>query len=120
MDTQITAQASLEYERFKTAMSFVFKDRTRARAWREDDGNLILGWHEEKPAYNPLPYEMDCKQATDFAWGWLCANSPRGNEPDTDGSTGKGFYLHHRDWNAYKDDNYALIVVRPIWMVYGK
>jgi hypothetical protein len=63
---------------------------------------------------------MGVEQAIEFAWGWLNANEPIEHKPDTDGSTGKGFSLYHRDFNAYESDTYSLLYVRPIWMVYGK
>lgn len=71
---------------------------------------------------NWFPYEMDSKEISDFVWGWL-KHADYGEEPDTDGSTGKGFHFRARDFGDLMEgcDEYAVaVIVSPEWFIYGK
>jgi hypothetical protein len=122
MHTEIKVTAAGK-EMFSLAMQISMNHFKNIEAYKIDKGHLVLSWcfDEKFPnGYSKLPYKMNVGQAIDFVWGWLLANEPMEREPDTDGSTGKGFRLYHRDFNAYESDTYSLLHVRPIWMVYGK
>jgi hypothetical protein len=65
---------------------------------------------------------MTVDEISNFVWGWL-KRVDYGDEPDTDGSTGKGFYFRARDFgNSMKGcDEYAVgVIVSPEWFIYGK
>ncbi len=75
-----------------------------------------------KSEANWFPYEMDSKEISNFVWGWL-KRADYGDEPDTDGGTGKGFHFVARDFGDLLDgcDEYAVgVIVTPVWFVYGK
>ena len=80
---------------------------------------LVLYWHSSDEAVTPLPYDMKVDQAIEFAWGWLLqANYPE--EPDIDGSAGKGFRLYNEDWGHVLGNPYAFLGIQPEWALYGK
>lgn len=75
-----------------------------------------------KSEANWFPYEMDAKEISDFVWGWL-KRADYGEEPDTDGGTGKGFHFRALDFGDLMDgcNEYAVgVIVTPVWFVYGK
>lgn len=79
---------------------------------------LILLWNEEKGSL-PLPYPLNLDQAVEFVAGWL-QGAEFGDEPDHDGSNGKGFHLFNDYWGHVADHRYGIIGVQPAWAMYGK
>jgi hypothetical protein len=80
--------------------------------YRVDDGTLVLLWGEEKGA-KELPFDLDSPKAVEeFVSRWLAQAEYR-EEPDTDGSTKRGFRIE----TAH---GYVLMKVKPTWIVYGK
>lgn len=67
-----------------------------------------------------MPFKLDAEGAADFALRWLDeAEYPR--EPDTDGSTEKGWRVHNGQWGHPHSDNWSsFVAVKPDWIVYGK
>ena len=91
---------------------------------------MFLYWckpDNPKDDANWFPYEMNTDEITSFVWGWL-KRVDYGEEPDTDGSTGKGFSFWAKDFcDCLYDggkpvcDEYSVgVIVKPVWFVYGK
>ncbi len=95
--------------------------------WKIVDNKMVLYWHYDKEwsDVSPFPCRFNSKQIADFVWPWL-SNADYGEEPDTDGSTRKGFHFEARTWwpeSKFGSDHhrdYAFVVITPIWFVYGK
>jgi len=94
----------------------------------EDRGDLELDvpcfsilWHEEEHYKSiPLPYEMPWEVAAEMVWNWL-AQVEYPEQPDHDGSNGKGFLLSTGDfWGHVGGVSYHILTVQPEWMWYGK
>jgi hypothetical protein len=79
---------------------------------------LILLWHEEKNAL-ALAYPHTLPQAVEFTRGWL-GNVDYGEEPDHDGSNGKGWRVFTEGWGRVLSHNYTIVGVQPNWAMYGK
>ena len=73
----------------------------------------------DKPDRIPFPFMADAAVAAEFAMRWLKeCDYPR--EPDTDGSTKKGWRVYSERWGRIDDDHSSIIAVAPLWAVYGK
>jgi hypothetical protein len=79
---------------------------------------LIFYWIEDKTALE-LPFPMDVDDAINFAWGWL-QKQDYGEEPDHDGSDGKGFAVYNEAWGHVGNSHAAICAVSPQWSWYGK
>lgn len=66
-----------------------------------------------------LPFKMDFKAASDFAWNWL-QQTDYGEEPDHDGSNGRGWTIFNGDWGHVFHAWQGIIAIRPEWAMYGK
>lgn len=83
-----------------------------------EDGVLIFYWSEH-PAMTKLPFTLDAKGAVDFVTRWL-AEQDYGDEPDHDGSNGKGWRAYNEAWGHVKNRWQALVAIHPVWAMYGK
>mgnify|MGYP001577101372 CR=1 FL=1 len=82
-----------------------------AEAYEVRDGVLRLLWADTEGT--KLPFKLTTPEAVyEFVSRWL-AQSEYGEEPDTDGSTKKGFRAEH-------DYGYIFMKFKPEWIVYGK
>ncbi len=67
-----------------------------------------------------LPFPLTVDAAISFLWEWL-QTADFGQEPDQDGSNGKGFVVKTGDfWGHVEGSHYAFIGVYPDWQMYGK
>lgn len=84
--------------------------------------HLVLHWciPDRNTTINKFPFEMDTKQATEFAWGWLDKEPVAYGQPDHDGDNGKGFHLFNESWGHVAGDWSAFVAIKPIWAMYGK
>lgn len=78
--------------------------------WCKDEGAKDANW---------FPYKMNAEEIADFVWGWL-KRAEYGEEPDTDGSVGKGFHFKSKMWCLVENETYVCAIVTPMWFVYGK
>lgn len=113
---------------FQAAVKLAVGDRERVWLYRLDPQGrhitFLWGAPDTTNAVK-LPYSMNAQQAADFAWGWLMQFDWKefgDQEPDTDGSTTKGFRI---TVHAPIEDHdplrfYSVFCVKPQWMVYGK
>lgn len=85
---------------------------------QEGEETLILLWHEEKGAA-VLPYPLELEDAISFVKGWL-KNTNYHDEPDHDGSNGKGWRIFTEQWGHVAGHSYAIVGVQPRWAMYGK
>lgn len=79
---------------------------------------LILLWNEETGS-TPLPYPLTREQAAGFIADWL-GTVGYGDQPDHDGSNGRGWRLFTGNWGHVAGHHYAIIGVQPAWAMYGK
>lgn len=84
---------------------------------------MILLWHEESHAgfaSLPLPFPLTIDAAVPFLWNFLeTALYP--DQPDHDGSNGKGFMVTTGDfWGHVEGMTYSILSVEPDWQMYGK
>ena len=83
---------------------------------------LMLFWTLPKPNIHgacQLPHEMTCDEATEFAWGWL-QHADYGEEPDHDGSNGKGFRVFNEAWGHVNNRYEIFCAIQSLWAMYGK
>lgn len=79
---------------------------------------LILLAYEENDALK-LPYPLNLKQTTEFGLGWL-DEVEYDDQPDHDGSNGKGWRLFTNYWGHVANYHSAIVGIQPIWAMYGK
>lgn len=84
----------------------------------EGDETLILLWHEQKDALK-LPYPLELEDAIHFVKGWLKKISYE-EEPNHDGSNGKGWRVFTEQWGHVAGHHYAIVGIQPKWAMYGK
>lgn len=121
---------------FTQAMEIAFSQHPHALGYRIDGSRLIFLWVASRytagnnssnaldPAVVAFPFKMDASGAAEFANRWL-AEQDYGEEPDHDGSNGRGFRVFNEGWGHVKlmsgaTEHYAIVAVEPAWAVYGK
>ena len=84
---------------------------------------IVLLWGEDRVRLikaTPLPFPLAVDAAVNFLWDWL-ETADFGQEPDHDGSNGKGFIVTTGDfWGHVEGSRYAFIGVYADWQMYGK
>lgn len=75
----------------------------------------------KKLEVHPFPFKM--KRVEDllpFVTGWL-KETDYGNEPDHDGSNGKGWRVYNHNWGQVIGcGSYSFVAIEPAWAMYGK
>lgn len=127
LDIYLTGQENL-FKCFDLATN-IHKKYSGYKVVNDNKHGLRMFVYWTKPSSCPdtsnaswFPYEMEPNEISDFVWGWL-KRADYGDEPDTDGGTGKGFHFVARDFGDLLDgcDEYAVgVIVTPVWFVYGK
>lgn len=117
------------FETFKKAMSLFNQKRcvgfkvSKAKAsglGHRGKERLILFWYHSDRQDTQLPYEMEFDAYVNFAWGWL-QQADFGEEPDHDGSNGKGFRVYNEDWGFIQEGSHgSFVAIEPAWAMYGK
>ncbi len=113
-------------EVFAKALSLCIGDHRSAVAYATTEKfGLVLFWSKPESRregweVKDLPYEMEGETLFNFAWGWLQkADFPE--EPDHDGSNGKGFEISTGDfWGHVGDFWESICFIKPDWQMYGK
>lgn len=87
----------------------------------EENGveTLVLYWSDDKTA-DKLPFPLTKDNVADFVQGWLDNSADYGEEPDIDGSCGKGFRVFTEQWGHVAGSHYSIVAVQPNWSMYGK
>jgi len=88
--------------------------------WIEDPNGvetMVLLWGGDEGT--ALPYKMNMEQSAKFLYDWL-EQTDHGPEPDQDGSNKKGWRLFTQAWGHVYSYRYAIIGIKPEWMMYGK
>ncbi len=68
----------------------------------------------------PLPFKLHTDNVTDFVWSWL-KEADYGDEPDHDGSNGKGWLVStDPGWGHVEGSFYGICKIEPEWAMYGK
>lgn len=84
---------------------------------------IVLLWHEDfvrGVKSTLLPYPLNADAGVDFLWNWI-NNVEYVDQPDHDGSNGKGFIVTTGDfWGHVEGSHHAFIGVYPNWQMYGK
>lgn len=84
---------------------------------------MILYWTEPSETINkgyvPLPYRMSAEEVSHLAYGWLLRQD-YGEEPDHDGSNGRGFAVYNESWEQVAHEWQAMCAVSPQWAWYPK
>ena len=86
------------------------------------DGNKqeqMLACSNVAAAVERLPYKMNAKAATEFAWHWLLLVNYE-KEPDIDGSYERGFRIYNGAWGHVGGSWRAFVAIKPEWALYGK
>ncbi len=68
---------------------------------------------------NRFPMAIDVNLAVEFAEKWL-EQQDFGEEPDHDGSNGKGFVVFNQPWGHVAGDQYSFVAIGPAWAMRGK
>lgn len=71
----------------------------------------------------PFPYEMSCKEAIPFIWGWLQKVDYEDYEKpydDGDVQNEKGFRIFNEMWGHVDSNSYAFVAIKPAWAWLGK
>lgn len=67
-----------------------------------------------------LPFPLKINAAITFLWDYL-QQSEYPNQPDHDGSNGRGFLITTGDyWGHIEGLSYSIVMVAPEWQMYGK
>lgn len=114
-------------ENFELAMKMAFDICSGSEAIRyriTPDRGMILYWTDSAEGRSDhdterLPYKMKVEQAADFVWHWL-QTVDYGDQPDHDGSNGKGFRIFNEAWGHIDNDWQAFVAIKPEWIEYGK
>lgn len=88
--------------------------------WMEHDGKLVFYWHASGGG-NAFVVPHTREMLVPLILSWL-AKQDYGDEPDHDGSNGKGWRLksHMEFNNAIPGSFYVQFYVHPEWMEYHK
>lgn len=126
---------------FEIAMQMAFDSncpgkKVKFYALSKDSRHIVLIWGDnhklgdtklgeyDKPieaTIQRLPYEMDCKAATDFAWHWLHNASNQGEEIWSDDVWREtGYRLHTNYWGHALGHHYGVIAVTGEHQLIGK
>ncbi len=83
---------------------------------------LLLLWNHAGKNAQPLLYELDEKNITDFVYNWLSQQKARaGRYVSSDVSLGNGgFEVEVGDWGHAGGDFFGIALIRPVWAWYGK
>lgn len=84
---------------------------------------LIFYWTDSsKPGYHKFPFAMKQDQAAAFASAWLfeAQYTEYEEEPDIDGSCGKGWRLYNESWGHVDGEWQASLAIMPAWAMHGK
>ena len=86
---------------------------------------FILYWSgDDIKGLTAFPYEMSCKDAIPFIWGWLQkVNYDDYEKPYDDGGdveNVKAFRIFNEDWGHVDNESYAFVAVKPAWAWLGK
>ncbi|MGD9726285.1 MAG: hypothetical protein AB7L09_01415 [Nitrospira sp.] len=110
--------------RFRTVLGLLVAQHNRRNGMfthystRDPNYGLILYWSVSGNA-DPLPSPMTGEELVDFAWNWLLTAS-YGDQPDHDGSNGRGWRIFNEAWGHVKHDWAAFCAIQPVWSMYGK
>lgn len=105
---------------FREDSKNVSSEREPTDLFEKEHPRLIFYWSEPSGrAVHPLPFPMKWKEAAEFAWGWL-KNQDYGEQPDHDGSNGKGFAVYDEAWGRVGGKWEAICAISPQWAWYGK
>ncbi len=105
---------------FKTALK-LFNYKTVVGYRVHEEKGLML-YHAKVDASKDmilLPYEMTIEQASDFAYGWV-VNMKIEDEPDHDGSNGKGWRVYNESWGKVNGEWQCFVAIQAVWAMYGK
>lgn len=110
---------------FRTILELVMKQKSAKVTHYAvaPDYGMILFWTEPgrgaKDIAQKMPYAMDTAAAIDFVWNWL-KTADYGDQPDHDGSNGRGWRIFNEAWGHVKDEWAAICAIQPAWAMYGK
>ena len=106
-----------DINRLKLAMQLV--EKKTAAGYVLDEGRIVFFEHVSDTAI-AFPTKLSLDLCADIAWEWLQAiEYPE--EPDTDGSTAKGWRLYTDFRGTVEPYNWAsFVAVEPRWFEYGK
>lgn len=120
MDNRIISIASEGKGDFDLAMQLAMTTpRKTTIGYRIYENKLVLYWAPSDSMVK-LPYAMNVGETINFVWGWLEKTSPSRNEPDHDGSNGKGFCVFNEAGGRVFGEWEAFIAIEPIWAIYSK
>lgn len=84
---------------------------------------MVLLWNEDSVAgvkSSVLPFPLNAEASVDFLWRYL-ETALFDEQPDHDGSNGKGFIVTTGNfWGHVEGSHYAFVGVYPDWQMYGK
>ena len=123
-------------ETYKLAMQLGFMEWEIAVGYSvSKEEGLVFYWSLPSPVggFKDLPFDMDYKEATEFAWSWLQKldwdkfDFPlSGEDVDHDGDNERGWQVWNGvdKWDDEEKDNYpdgrAFVAVRPAYIWLGK
>jgi hypothetical protein len=82
---------------------------------------MILYWTPSKRLdYHPFPTPLTMDTLARLVFDWLKKTEPAEEEPDHDGSNGRGWRIYNEQWRRVDDQWEAFAAVEPVWAMYGK
>ena len=109
------------------ALNLAFLNHPKAKGYAVlPEIGLVFFWsdYEKIEGFMALPFELDADGATDFAERWL-KETDYGEEPNHDGSNGKGYRVYTDSWGHVQNANGGLMhssmcAVQPAYAIHGK
>ncbi len=115
---QITVKAAGKTS-FDLAIRLAFEYHSKAVGYSVEENTLFFYWWNYDKA-TQLPFEMEAEDAIKFAWAWFESTPVGTEEPDHDGSNGKGFIIYNDNSGHLLNVWQAIIGIKPIWAMYHK
>lgn len=103
-----------------SALEIVFQNNSKAVGYKiKCKHGLVFYWHDDVKDLIRLPHKTGPADVLPVIKGWL-AEQDYGEEPDHDGSNGKGWRLYNEAWGHVDGESAAFFAVKPEWAMYGK
>lgn len=112
--------ASYGRKHFDMTMQLAFGPHKTASHYLIDPVHgFVYLWGEEKGSA-PLPFPYNWELAALAAWTWLEQHVDYPHQPSHDGSNSKGYLIYNGDWGHMGPYHYAIVAVKPEWMMHSK
>jgi zinc transporter ZupT len=107
----LTAALKLGFRDYKATFYAVSPDAKRLTYfWSDPSGHIC----------HSLPFKFTHADAASFTHRWLQESASYSNEPDIDGSCGKGWRVFTDSLGHVDGIWQSIVAIEPVWAMYGK